>query len=149
MAASKLTGSPVELMLKYMSYNPLFCCVLCGWLPCCFVCLFNFFSFISLFNTVLYKYWPYSAIVHLDRLQLLAKICTIAIGSVWAHPHLTGLVFHSAWCGATLLHQLKTAGGAGLVADYLTMRHVVLGYMVPVAGAEQFWPYTSFWLWPT
>ena len=55
MAASKLTGSRGELMLKYMSSNPLFCCVLSGWLPCCFVCLVYFFSFISLFNTVLYK----------------------------------------------------------------------------------------------
>ena len=80
MAASKLTGRPVELMLKYMSYNPLFCCVLCFDRSC--------FS------------------------------------------------FRMVWCHAP--HQLKTAGGAGLVANYLTMRHVVLGYMVPVAGAEQF-----------
>lgn len=34
----------------------------------------------------------------------------------------------------------KTGGGAGLVADYPTMQLVVLGYMVPVAVAEQLWP---------
>ena len=47
MAASKLTGSPVELMLKYMSYNTLFCCVLCG-LVVLSVCFASFPLFLSL-----------------------------------------------------------------------------------------------------
>ena len=34
----------------------------------------------------------------------------------------------------------KNGGGASLVADYPTMWQVLLGYMVPLAVAEQLWP---------
>ena len=65
--------------------------------------------------------------------------CMMAVGSRELIRPLTGLVLNPAGCHATLHTSRGKArenagGGASLDADHPSMRQVVLGYMLPVAG---------------
>ena len=58
----------------------------------------------------------------------------MAIGSLGAHLPFEGLVFNPNWVCTTPSSSGKPGEGCRLVANRLTMRQVVLGYIVPVAG---------------
>ena len=60
----------------------------------------------------------------------------MVVGSDELIRPLAGLVFNPAGSHTTLLTSKEAGGGAGLDADHPSMRQVVLGYMLPVAGTN-------------